>query len=418
MTSRLPIVAAATTPIVEPRDVGQYDVEPRDVQSSDVKPGEIVEADPTPATSNETVEPPRAARRSDLRTLKRIAMTMLVLLVGGICYLAQELLIPLLLALLISLLLSPAVTLLERIRLPRAFASLLVLAALVAIMAGAVVSLAQPARDLITSAPQMIQTVQQRFKSFREPIRQAQEASKKIEDLTQSAPTERTTVVSAQPSLFSSMATSTPHALEAIAAVLVLVYFFLSSGNGFLRRVVEVAPRLSEKKMVVSIARQVQDEMSRYLLTVSLINLCLGAATTIAVQLLGLPNPVLWGALAATLNFAPYVGPATTGLALLIAGLTTFDSIGYALAAPGCFFLLAFVEGQLITPTIIGRRFALDPTVVFVWLLLWGWLWGIVGILLAGPLLACFRIVCQHVAGLHTIYVLIGDGSHDHAKQT
>jgi len=417
LTSRLPIVAAATTPIVEPRDVGQYDVEPRDVQSSDVKPGEIVEADPTPATSNETVEPPRAARRSDLRTLKRIAMTMLVLLVGGICYLAQELLIPLLLALLISLLLSPAVTLLERVRLPRAVASLLVLAALVAIMAAAVMSLAQPARDLVSSAPEMIQTVQQRFKGFREPIRQAQEASKKIEDLTQSAPTERT-VVSTQPSLFSSMATSTPHALEAIAAVLVLVYFFLSSGNGFLRRVVEVAPRLSEKKMVVSIARQVQDEMSRYLLTVSLINLCLGAATAIAVQLLGLPNPVLWGALAATLNFAPYVGPATTGLALLIAGLTTFDSIGYALAAPGCFFLLAFVEGQLLTPTIIGRRFALDPTVVFVWLLLWGWLWGIVGILLAGPLLACFRIVCQHVAGLHTIYVLIGDGSYDHAKQT
>jgi len=345
-------------------------------------------------------------------------MIMLVLLVGGICYLAQDLLIPLLLALLISLLLSPAVTLLERMRLPRAFASLLVMAGLVAILAAAVMSLAQPARDLVSSAPEMIQTVQQRFKSFREPIRQAQEASKKIEDLTQSAPTERTTMVSTQPSLFSSMATSTPHALEAIAAVLVLVYFFLSSGNGFLRRVVEVAPRLSEKKMVVSIARQVQDEMSRYLLTVSLINLSLGAATAIAVQLLGLPNPVLWGALAATLNFAPYVGPATTGLALLVAGLTTFDSIGHALAAPGCFFLLAFVEGQLITPTIIGRRFALDPTVVFVWLLLWGWLWGIVGILLAGPLLACFRIVCQHVAGLHTIYVLIGDGSHDHAKQT
>lgn len=359
--------------------------------------------------------PPRRRAAADLRTLKRVAVAMLVLLLGAVCYGAQELLIPLLLALLIALLLSPAVTLLQRTRLPRAFASLLVMAALVGVLAAGVMSLAQPARDFVVNAPGMIQTVQQRFQSFREPLRQAQEATKRIEDLTQSASTEHT-VVNAQPSLLSVMATSTPHALEAIAAVLVLVYFFLSSGDGFLRRLVEVAPRLADKKLVVSIARDVQGEMSRYLVTVSLINLCLGAATALAAQLLGLPNPVLWGALAATLNFAPYVGPATTGLALLLAGLTTFDSIGHALAAPGSFFLLAFLEGQLITPTVIGRRFALDPTIVFVWLLLWGWLWGIVGILLAGPLLACFRIVCQHVESLRTICVLIGDGSHDAPK--
>jgi len=366
------------------------------------------------ATSDDGVTA-RAARRSDLRSLKRVLLAMLVLLVLAVCYSAQELLIPLLLALLLALLLSPAVTLLERIHLPRAFASLLVLGTLVALLAAGVMSLAQPARELIADAPNMIQSVQQRLQSFREPIRQAQEASKKIEDLTKPAANERT-VVAQQPSLLATMALGTPHVLEAIAAVLVLVYFFLSSGNSFLRRLVEVAPRLADKKLVVSIARHVQDEMSRYLVTVSLINLCLGAGTAIAVQLVGLPNPVLWGALATTLNFAPYVGPATTGLALLIAGLTTFDSIGQALAAPGSFFLLAFLEGQLITPMIIGRRFALDPTVVFVWLMLWGWLWGIVGILLAGPLLACFRIVCQHVQGLHTIYVLIGDGSHEQPK--
>jgi predicted PurR-regulated permease PerM len=78
---------------------------------------------------------------------------------------------------------------------------------------------------------------------------------------------------------------------------------------------------------------------------------------------------------------------------------------------PGAFFAIAFVEGQLITPIIIGRRLALDPTVVFVWLLLWGWLWGIAGVLLAGPLIACFRIVCQHVDALKSAGVLIGDGS-------
>jgi predicted PurR-regulated permease PerM len=355
--------------------------------------------------------------RSDLRTLKRTALTILVLLCGGICYLAQELLIPVILAMLISLLLSPVVTLLERWRLPRAIGSLLVLAIVVAGFTTSVVRLAQPARDWVSNAPATIQTLQMRFQSFREPIRQAQEASKKIEDLTQSSPAERT-VITAQPGLLASMATSTPRALGAIAAVLVLVYFFLSSGNGFLRRVVEIAPRLTEKKKVVLIARDMQEEMSRYLLTVSLINLALGCATAIGAKLFGLPNPLLWGAVAAILNFAPYVGPATTGFALFIAGFTTFDSFGHALALPGSFFLLAFIEGQLITPMIIGRRLSLDPTVVFVWLLLWGWLWGIVGILLAGPLLACFRIVCQHVESLQPISVLIGDGSHEPRRTT
>jgi predicted PurR-regulated permease PerM len=207
------------------------------------------------------------------------------------------------------------------------------------------------------------------------------------------------------------MATGTPRVLASIAAVLLLVYFFLSSGNGFLRRMVEIAPGLTEKKRVVSIARDVQDAMSRYLLMVTLINLAVGALTAVTMALLSVPNPLLWGAVAGVLNFAPYVGPAMTGIGLLVVGFTTFDTLGHVVAVPGAFFAIAFVEGQLITPVIIGRRLALDPTVVFVWLLLWGWLWGIVGVLLAGPLLACFKIVCQHVDALKSAGVLIGDGS-------
>jgi predicted PurR-regulated permease PerM len=327
----------------------------------------------------------------------------------GICYVAQEVLIPLTLALLLSLLLSPVVTLLQRGRLPRAVGSILVLVVLVAALAGAVTLLSQPARDWVAKAPATIQTIQQRFRSFREPIRKAEEATKKLENLTQSA--NQPTVVSTEPSLLTSMATGTPRVLASIAAVLLLVYFFLSSGNGFLRRMVEIAPGLTEKKRVVSIARDVQDEMSRYLLMVTLINLAVGAVTAVTMTLLGVPNPLLWGAVAGVLNFAPYIGPAMTGIGLLVVGFTTFDTLGRVVAVPGAFFAIAFVEGQLITPIIIGRRLALDPTVVFVWLLLWGWLWGIAGVLLAGPLLACFRIVCQHVDALKSAGVLIGDGS-------
>jgi predicted PurR-regulated permease PerM len=369
------------------------------------------------APSAETAKPLRVPyHRDDLGMLKSCVLGILILLVLGACFAAQEILVPLVLALLLSLLLSPVVTFLERIlRLPRAVGSLLTLAAVVFALLFGVMSLKEPAQQWIATAPQTMQTIEQRLRTLREPIRQAQEASKKIEELTQSSTPQ--TVVNAQPSLLSSMAMSTPHALGEIAVVLLLVYFFLSSGNGFLRRMVEIAPHLREKKMVVSIARDVQEEMSRYLVMVSLINFGLGTATAIAMALLDVPSPVLWGAVACLFNFAPYVGPLCTGLALALMGFMTFDTLGHALALPGAFFLLASIEGQLITPTIIGRRLSLDPTVVFVWLLLWGWLWGVVGILLAGPLLACLRILCQHIEALHSIGVLIGDGSDSSDKK-
>lgn len=355
---------------------------------------------------------PVSPGRADLRTLKRSMLVIMILSVMGVCYLAQELLVPIALALLLSLLLSPVVTVLEKIlRLPRFIGGLLIVAALVAFLVLALMSLAQPAQRWIEHAPQTARMIEQHLRSFRVPIQKAQEASKKLEELTQPAAAAPKTVVSPQSSVLLDMASGTPRALGEIAAVLLLVYFFLSSGNGFLRRMVEITPILHDKKLVVSIAREVQQEMSRYLVMVSVINIALGAATAIALTMLHVPNPLLWGAVAALFNFAPYVGPACTLLALTLVGFTTFDTLSHALVIPGVFLLLATIEGQLITPTIIGRRLALDPTAVFLWLLLWGWLWGIVGILLAGPLLACFRIVCQHVESLHGVGILIGNGS-------
>ena len=345
----------------------------------------------------------------DVRIIKRAILGILLFVVLGICSLAQQLIIPLILALLLSLLLSPAVTFLQRIRLSRALSSILVLIGVIAGLAGGVTLLSQPAGEWVAKAPATIQSIQERFRSFRGPFRRAEATTKRLENLTQS--TENSTVVSTPINLLSRLATGTPRVLSAIVAVLLLIYFFLSSGNSFLRRMVEVVPGMTDKKIVVSIARDVQAEMSRYLVMVSIINIGLGAATGITMALIGVPDPLLWGVLAAILNFAPYVGPTLTAIGLTIVGFTTFNTLGHALVVPGAFLAIAFVEGQLITPTIIGRRLALDPTAVFVWLLVWGWLWGIPGVLLAGPMIACFKIVCQHVEALKWIGALIGDGS-------
>ena len=346
---------------------------------------------------------------TDLRTIKRAVLGIFLFVVLGICSLAQQLIIPLTLALLLSLLLSPAVTLLQRAHLPRALSSMLVLVSVITALAGGVTLLAQPAADWVAKAPATIQSIQQRFQSLREPFRRVEVTTKTLENLTQS--TEKATVVSTPMNLLSRVATGTPRVLAAVMAVLLLVYFFLSSGNGFLRRMVEVVPGMTEKKLVVSIARDVQAEMSRYLVMVSIINLGVGAVTAASMALLSVPDPILWGVVAGVLNFVPYVGPTMTSIGLTVVGFTTFNTLGHALAVPGAFVAIAFVEGQLIIPTTIGHRLALDPTAVFVWLLVWGWLWGIPGVLLAGPMIACFRIVCQHVDALKSIGALIGDGS-------
>jgi len=357
-----------------------------------------------------------------LATIARALVTLTVIAVLVVCYFAREILAPTALALLLSLLFSPVVTALERLRLPRAVGSGIVVFALVLSASAAIASLAAPARDWVTKAPAAVHSVKQRMREWRGPFREAQEASDSLAALTQAPGQTGNVVVKDQPPMIVGILSNTPHVLGAIAAVILLIYFFLSSGDNFLRRLVEIAPSMSEKRVVVSIARDVQREISRYLLTISIINFGLGCATAIAAMLWQVPNALLWGALACVLNFAPYIGATITGCVLGIVAFSTFDSLGHALAVPATFFLLAFIEGQLVTPTVIGHRLAVNPVVVFLWLVVWGWLWGIVGVLLAGPLLACFRIVCQHTEALRPIYLLIGEanleGDNGNARRT
>jgi predicted PurR-regulated permease PerM len=353
-----------------------------------------------------------------LATIARCLVLLSVMAVIAACYVAQEIIGTIMLALLFSLLFSPLISAMQRLRLPRALASGIVVLAIVAISVGALYALAQPAKDWIGKAPAAIHSVSQRFKDLRTPVQEAQKATQSLTDLTGSANNDTQQVVVKDGSNpLASLAAGTPHVLELIAATILLLYFFLSSGDNFLRRLVEIAPGMTEKKIVVSIARDIQREMSRYLQTITIINFGLGCATAIAMAVLQVPNAVLWGAMVFLFNFAPYVGASISAVIFAVLGFSTFGNLGHAVAVPISFLVLAFIEGQLVTPTIIGRRLAVNPVVVFVWLLIWGTLWGIIGILLAGPLLACFRIICQHTAALRPIYVLIGEAKFDEAEE-
>lgn len=344
-----------------------------------------------------------------LRILTRVMLVILVIVCTWAFYVAQDVLAPVMLGLLLALLLSPLVNLLERVHVPRAIGSLVVVLLIVVGIGGAISSLVQPAQKWVAHAPTSMRSIERKLRDLRAPFAKAREATKKLENLGDRPPPAAKVVIAEKPSVLDTALTSAPHALVSFAMVLLLVYFFLSSGDSFLRRLVEISPTMENKRVVVGVARGVQQEISRYLVMVSTINLGLAVATALAMSLLGVPNALLWGALAGVLNFAPYVGPALTLVVLSLVGLTTFTSLPHVLALPGVFFLMTLIEGQVITPLVIGRRLAINPVVVFVWLLLWGALWGIVGVLLAGPLLACFGILCRHVPSLQPISVLMGD---------
>jgi predicted PurR-regulated permease PerM len=352
-----------------------------------------------------------------LATIARSLIVLTTLAVLAACYAGRDILAPVLFALLLSLLFSPLVRLIEKLHVPRMLASGLTVLLVIGIAVGAITALAQPARDWVGKAPSVLQSLEQKVRELKKPVQQAEKATEKLQNLTETNPPAsppQQVVVKDQNSLLSGILIGTPHVLETIAAEILLLFFFLSSGDNFLRRLVEIAPGLTEKRIVVNIARDIQQEMSRYLLTITLINFGLGVAAALVEMALQVPNALLWGAMVFVLNFAPYVGAAISACILAVVGFTTFDGdLGHALAVPGAFLVLASIEGQLVTPTVLGRRLALNPVVVFVWLMLWGWLWGIIGVLLAGPMLACFRIICQHTQALRPLYVLIGEEKFD-----
>jgi predicted PurR-regulated permease PerM len=139
-----------------------------------------------------------------------------------------------------------------------------------------------------------------------------------------------------------------------------------------------------------------------------LINICLGLVMTGAMYLLGMPNPVLWGVMAGMANFIPYIG-AVTGVAVVgLIAVLSFESVGRALLVPMVYFTVTSMEGQIITPMVLGRSFALNPVVIYIWLIFWGWMWGIIGALLAVPILTIFKILCDHLKSLSHVGDFLG----------
>ena len=331
-------------------------------------------------------------------TRNRLLAGILVLLALYACAAAAVLLVPLLLALLLSLMLAPAVRMLCGWRVPRALATLLVLLSTIILVGSLLASLVSPARAWLVKVPTAIDRIEQALGDLRRPLAAATHASEQIAKLTEveghNAPAR---VVEAAPSRITQLLSATPAALASMIATLLLIFIFLLHGDALLRKFVELAPELRIKKDIVIATRSAQRELSTYMGTIAAINAALGLLTAAALWWLGVGDPLLWGGVVAILNFAPFIGPMLAALVLVVVGFARFEAPLAALSVPGVFLLLHLIEGQLVTPLIVGRRLALDPVMVFLALMLFGWLWGVAGLLLAMPLLTCVKIIAEHV---------------------
>jgi predicted PurR-regulated permease PerM len=339
----------------------------------------------------------------------RVAVSgMFVLAALYTLYFAKPVLLPIALAMLMAWVLRPLVRSLETLRIPRGVAAAAVVGGLVGALASGVYLLAEPATKWAEDAPQKLRQVERKASTLKRSIATLQRATDKIDEITRTDSTDTPPAPAPERRPLSSSLLSTTQAVVVSGmTTVILLYFLLASGDLFLRKMVRAIPTLSDKKKALEIARGVETEIGRYLFTVSIINFVLGVAVTLLMYFLDMPNPLLWGTMAALLNFIPYVGATISLSVLTMVSILTFETLGEALAVPAGYLVLTVLEGQIAYPLIVGRHFSVNPVLIFVSLLFWGWLWGIPGMLMAVPLLVIVKIICSHIESLAVVKELL-----------
>jgi predicted PurR-regulated permease PerM len=348
------------------------------------------------------------ALREDVE-IRSLAITgLFVLALFYTLYFARAFFLPIVLAILLDFLLSPLIRTLKRARIPEPLGAAVVVLALLTIAGGAAYGLAGPAREWTSKLPASMREAQNRLQKLRRPVEQVSKTAEQVEAATKVNEPQATEVVVKGPSLTERLFGTTQTILTTALEVLILLYFLLAAGDLFLQKLIKVLPQLRDKKKAVAIARETEASISTYLVTVALVNLGLGVAVALVMYALGMPSPVLWGALAVFAEFVPYLG-ATAMIALLtLAGLVTFEQVGHALLVPAGYVVVNLLQSQLISPLILGRRLTLNPVAIFIGLVFWWWLWGVPGAFIAVPLIATFKIFCDHIEALAPIGEFLG----------
>ena len=344
-----------------------------------------------------------------LATARLVRMAVLILGAVALAYFARSVVVPVLLAWIGSMALALPMRWLGQWHVPKYGGALLLVSLLVLTVGYGMYQLGRPAVDWANSAPEKLPVLREKIRWVFDP------AARLIGAASSVAPAGTADITSPKPQpveikdnhMAGSIFTWTGSVLGGIAETIVLLFLLLACGEELMEKLLEATPVVRDLKQAVQISRELQQSISGYLSLVGLVNVTFGALVGISLHLLGLPNAAMWGGVAACLNFIPYFGPIVGMIAVAMAGLLAFDTLGPALLPAGAYLLLHLLEADLVTPFVLGRRYALNPVVIFVSLMFCAWLWGVLGALLAVPLLVVAKVVCDRIGALSSLGKLL-----------
>ncbi len=338
-----------------------------------------------------------ASTRSPLSSLVFVQATQLALLFAVVLYLTRPIVLPIVLGILLKLILQSGVRRLERIHVPRALAALAMITVLFISLVSMGTALSGPAHEWAGKLPEGLPRLRERLSFISVPIESVRHFLQNAESYVHITTSQGVPAAPASSGLSDLLFAGTASFASGLFMTVIVLFFLLLSGDLFLRRLVEVLPRFRDKKTAVMISQQIENDIAAYLKTITVMNAAVGIATSLAMWAAGVDNPVLWGVLAFMLNYIPVIGPIICLAILLLAGMLTIDPLWRAFLPAAAFFAIHAIEGQFITPILVARRFTLNPVVVIVSLIFWYWMWGVPGAILAVPVLAIIKIVCDGI---------------------
>jgi len=341
--------------------------------------------------------------------LPSVQVSLLILATIAFFFFARSVVLPILLAAMAGTTLRPLIRTSQCFGVPPVVSAAAVLAVLAAVLGLGFFELGRPAVEWMNEAPEHMSELKRRVQRMVPGVARFSQAALAVNSLGAADPTAPTAAkplelnASRMPSLFNWTGTF----LAGVGETFVLLYLVLASGDLFLQKLVRLMPRFRDKKRAVEISHEIQQNISHYLLSVSVINILLGVLVSAGLYWLQVPNPLMWGAVVTILNFVPYFGPLVGIMLIGIVGLLTFDTLWRGLLPSAWYLGLHFLEANFFTPMLLGRRFTINPVVIFVFLIFWTWLWGVPGALLSAPILVAIKAICDRLPTLAPVSELL-----------
>jgi predicted PurR-regulated permease PerM len=370
--------------------------------------GDTVRGTATGTTVETTTLRPAADEREDMPLPTNPSTVFLgglfLLAVLTVLYVAAEIILPVVLAVVLKLFLQPLVRLLERAHIPRGLAALISVLLLLAGFAGTISALAGPAASWAGKLPDAIPQLRNQLAVLHGPIDALQGMIRQVQSLVGS---DSVGLPQAPPiksgNLVGAVLGGTATVTAGLFTTLLVLFYLLVSSETFMRRLVEILPRFRDKRQAVEISLHVERDISAYLLTVTCINAVVGLATGLEMWACGVTNPPLWGVLAFVLNYVPILGPMVGIVIFAMASILSLGVSWWALLPVGLYFGIHVIEGEFATPMLIARRFTINPVAIILALVFWYWMWGVTGAILAVPMLAITKIICDDVRPLRAL---------------